>query len=197
MIRDSALFVSGLLSEKMYGKSVFPELPPGAPDRGGVWKVNDDPSERNRRSVYVFARRNNRYPLLDCFDAPDTLESCPRRNMTTTPLQALTMMNSGLVLKWAQAFAGRVVRETGQTADRDAWVGYAFRLAYGRKPDAGESEAVRKFFERHREILAQHVAEGKKLTLPEPAATVDVLDGAVLVDLCHALLNSNEFVYRN
>ena len=55
--------------------------------------------------------------------------------MTTTPLQALTMMNNELVLSWAQAFAGRVLKETGQTADRDAWVTYAFRLAYGRKPD--------------------------------------------------------------
>jgi hypothetical protein len=181
----------------MYGPSVFPELPPGAPDRGGVWKVNDDLAERNRRSVYVFARRNNRYPLLDCFDAPDTLESCPRRNMTTTPLQALTMMNNRLVLKWGQAFAARVLRETGQTADRDAWVTYAFRLAYGRKPDAKEAAAVRGFFDRHREILATHLAGGGKLTAPEPASAVDPVDGAVLVDLCHTMLNSNEFVYRN
>jgi hypothetical protein len=197
VIRDAALSVAGLLSDKVFGPSVFPELPPGAPNRGGLWKVNDDPGERNRRSVYVFARRNNRYPLLDCFDAPDTLESCPRRNMTTTPLQALTMMNNGLVLKWAQAFAGRVLRETGQTADRDAWVTYAFRLAYGRRPDAGEAEAVKTFFDRHRQILQQQAAAGKKLAPPDPGGAVDALDGAVLVDLCHTLLNSNEFVYRN
>src|SRR5207247_7280050 len=74
VIRDSALFVSGLLSEKMYGKSVFPELPPGAPDRGGVGKVDDDPSERTGRSVCVFARRNNRYPLPDCLAPAATQE---------------------------------------------------------------------------------------------------------------------------
>jgi len=106
-------------------------------------------------------------------------------------------MNSGLVLKWGQAFAGRVLRETGQTGDRDAWIASAFRLAYGRQPDAGEREAVKSFFDRHRAILAEHAAGGKKLALPEPASAVDPLDGAVLVDLCHALLNSNEFVYRN
>ena len=197
VIRDSALSVAGLLTTRLYGPSVFPELPAGAPDRGGVWKVNDDESQRNRRSIYVFARRNNRYPLLDCFDAPDTLESCARRNMTTTPLQALTMMNSGLVLEWAQAFAGRVIRETGQTADVEARAAYAFRLAYGRKPDAAELESVRSFFDRHRSILAQHASDGGKLATPEPASAVDPVEGAVLVDLCHALLNSNEFVYRN
>jgi hypothetical protein len=117
--------------------------------------------------------------------------------MTTTPLQALTMMNSALVQKWAQAFAGRVVRETGQTADRDSWIAYAFRLAYGRRPDAAEAEAVRQFFDRHRDILARRAAAGGKLATPEPASVVDAVDGAVLVDLCHTLLNSNEFVYRN
>jgi hypothetical protein len=83
------------------------------------------------------------------------------------------------------------------SADRDAWVAYAFRLAYGRRPDAGEAEAVKNFFDRHRQILQQQAAAGKKLASPEPSGAVDALDGAVLVDLCHTLLNSNEFVYRN
>ena len=78
----------------------------------------------------------------------------------------------------------------------DAWTTYAFRLAYGRRPDAGEAEAVKTFFDRHRQILQQQAA-GKKLAGPDPAGAIDALDGAVLVDLCHTLLNSNEFVYRN
>ena len=53
---------------KMSGPSIFPELPPGMPSPRGGWKVNDDPNERNRRSVYVFVRRNTRYPLFDSFD---------------------------------------------------------------------------------------------------------------------------------
>jgi len=197
VIRDAALSVAGLLSTEMYGPSVFPELPKGAANRGGLWKTSEKPSDRNRRSVYVFARRNNRYPLLDVFDAPDTLESCPRRNMTTTPLQALTMMNNELVLGWAQSFAGRVIRECGQTGDRDAWVSHAFRLAYGRRPDASEKLSVAGFWEQDRELLARRVETGEKLARPDPAGAVDPVDGAVLVDLCHTLLNSNEFVYRN
>jgi len=197
VIRDNALAVAGLLNPEIGGPSVFPEVPTGAANRGGQWKVSEKESDRNRRSVYVFVRRNNRYPLFECFDAPDTLESCARRNMTTTPLQALTMMNNELVLKWAQAFAGRVVRETGQTADEEARVAHAFRLAYGRRPDAAEAAAVKNWSEQHRTILAQRRARGEKLVVPEQSGNVNPIDGAVLVDLCHTLLNSNEFVYRN
>ena len=197
VIRDSALAVAGLLNTQVYGPSVFPELPKGAPDRGGKWKTSEKESDRNRRSVYVFVRRNNRYPLFEAFDAPDTLESCSRRNMTTTPLQALTMMNNELVVGWAQAFAGRVIKECGQTGDRDAWVNHAFRLAYGRKPDGAERLTVNAFYENHRSLVAQRQAAGEKLASPQPAGSIDPVDGAVLVDLCHTLLNANEFVYRN
>ena len=197
VIRDAALSVAGVLDTALYGPSIFPELPKGSANRGGQWKTSEKESDRNRRSVYVFARRNNRYPLFEVFDAPDTLESCPRRNMTTTPLQALTMMNNELVVGWSQRFAGRVLRECGQTADRDAWVTHAFRLAYGRKPDEGEKLTVGAFWERHRSMLAVRSGAGEKLVKPEPAGSIDPVDGAVLVDLCHTLLNANEFVYRN
>ena len=109
VIRDSGLAVAGLLNTKMGGPSVFPELPPGMESRGG-WKVNEDPAERNRRSVYIFVRRNTRYPMLESLDMPDTHESCGRRNMTTTAPQALTLLNSKLTLEWAQAFAARVLK---------------------------------------------------------------------------------------
>jgi hypothetical protein len=197
VIRDSALAVAGLLNTQVYGPSIFPELPKGAANRGGNWKTSEKESDRNRRSVYVFVRRNNRYPLFEAFDAPDTLESCSRRNMTTTPLQALTMMNNELVVGWAQAFAGRVIKECGQTGERDAWVTHAFRLAYGRAPDESERLTVNAFFENHRTLLTQRHAAGEKLATAQPAGSVSPIDGAVLVDLCHTLLNANEFVYRN
>src|SRR5205814_1823195 len=90
-IRDSALSVAGLLNPKMGGPSIFPELPTGMPAPRGGWKVNADAAERNRRSVYVFVRRNTRYPLFDSFDMPDPHESCARRNVTTSPIQALNL----------------------------------------------------------------------------------------------------------
>src|SRR5262249_14235340 len=153
VIRDASLSVAGLLNSKMGGPSVFPELPAGMPTPRGGWKVNDDPAERNRRSVYVFVRRNTRYPLFDSFDMPDPPDSCSRRNGTTSPLQALTLLNSRLSVAWAQAFAERVFASAGPDETRQ--VQQAFRLAYGRLPDDTERQIAREFFAGHRKALLE------------------------------------------
>ena len=89
-IRDSSLLVSGLLNAKPGGPSVFPELPDGMGSPRGGWKLSAE-AERNRRSVYIFAKRNSRYPLLEAFDMPDTHESCSRPAVNNTAPQALAM----------------------------------------------------------------------------------------------------------
>jgi hypothetical protein len=196
IIRDSGLAVAGLLNTKMGGPSVFPELPTGMPTPRGGWKVNDDSSERNRRSIYVFVRRNTRYPLFDSFDMPDPHESCPRRNVTTGPLQALTLLNSKLTLEWAQRFAGRVLEIGGPGFDRQ--VDASFRLAFGRLPDNSERRMVHAFFETHGAIIAERQQKGEPLALPpDLSASVEPAHAATLVDFCHMLINANEFVYVN
>jgi hypothetical protein len=190
VIRDSSLMVSGLLNLKVGGPSVYPELPAGMPAPRGGWKVSS-PEERNRRSVYIFIRRNSRYPMMEQFDMPDTHESCPRRDVTTTAPQALAMLNDGVVLQWAQAFAGRAL------AAKDP-VDQAFRLAYSRPPDAWEKDTVATFFYKQKSVIADRLAKGEKLALP--AAVPEGLDpayAAAFVDFCQMLMNSNEFVYQN
>jgi hypothetical protein len=84
--------------------------------------VNEDPAERNRRSVYIFVRRNTRYPMLESLDMPDTHESCGRRNMTTyRARRPLTLLNSKLTLEWAQAFAARVLSTAGECRRASRW----------------------------------------------------------------------------
>jgi hypothetical protein len=111
-IRDSILSVSGALNAKMYGPGVFPALPPGMVTRGG-WKTDEDEAEANRRSVYIFVRRNTRYPMLQAFDMPDTHESCARRNVTVSSTQALEMLNSEVVMGWARTLSKRVRNDAG------------------------------------------------------------------------------------
>jgi len=195
VIRDSALAVAGLLNLKMGGPSVFPELPVGmTPPRGG-WKVSAD-EEQNRRSVYVFVRRNTRYPMFDSFDMPDPHESCSRRNVTTSPIQALTLLNSHLTLQWAQSFAGRVIEIAGNDTGRQ--IDAAYRLAYGRLPDDAERPMAKDFFKGHRRILAERDRAGEKLALPPLLSEdADRAQAATLVDFCHMLINANEFVYEN
>ena len=196
VIRDAALTVSGLLNPKMGGPSVYPELPPGTVGGYGGWKKDETESNQARRSIYVFAKRNVRYPLFESFDAPDTHESCARRNVTTTPIQALNLLNSDVSLKWAQIFASRVLRLAGD--DRDAQIETAFRLAYSRPPDKAERRTVKRFFERQLPIVAERLAAGEKLPCPASATgRIDLADAVALVDFCHMLINANEFVYRN
>jgi hypothetical protein len=195
-IRDSALSVAGLLNVSMGGPSVYPELPAGAGKPRGGWKTSTG-ADANRRSIYIFVRRNSRYPMLEEFDMPDTHESCGRRNQTITAPQAMSLLNDKLMLEWAEAFAGRVLRQGG--ADANAQIENAYRLAYGRRPDGWEKDTVLTFFAKQKGIVAERVAGGGKLALPPGPlpSGVEPAQAAVLVDFCQMLLNSNEFVYRN
>lgn len=173
-IRDAMLAVSGLLNPKMYGPGVFPRLPEGMTTRGG-WKADEDPQEANRRSIYVFVRRNTRYPMFEVFDMPDTHESCSRRNNTVTAGQALELLNNELVLEWAQAFARRVRNDAGMSTASQ--IERAYRLAFSRPPSQEETRAALAFLNRHEKFAGDKEAS--------------------FVDFCHMLLNSNEFVYLN
>ena len=194
-LRDAALFVAGRLNDEAGGPSVFPELPPGMETRGG-WPVNSSSAARDRRSVYVFVRRNTRYPLFETFDMPDTHETCARRNVTTSPVQALALLNSSVTHDWARSFAGRVLAGAG--ADPDRQLDTAWSLAYGRVPDATERRLAREFLRTQSEVIAVRRTAGAPVSAPgNVPAGVTPESAASLVDLCHALLNSNEFVYRN
>jgi hypothetical protein len=173
-IRDSMLHVSGLLNTRMGGPGVFPPLPPGVETRGG-WKKDEDPDEALRRGVYVFVRRNTRYPMFEAFDMPDTHESCARRMNTVSSTQALELLNNELVLDWAAGLARRVANDSGLTPD--AQVDRAYRLVYSRPATDEERRGALRFLDKQAKL-----AGGR--------------DGA-LQDLCHALLNSNEFLYLN
>jgi hypothetical protein len=170
-LRDAMLAVSGRLNLKAGGPSVFPQLPSELLKTASAqWKVTADPSERDRRSIYVFVKRNLRYPLFALFDAPDRNETCSRRFATTTAPQALTLLNDAIVLGFAKDFAGRVTKEAGNNFEKV--VDRAFAIAFGRSPTSEEQQAMTSF-------LKNHKGSFKEAT----------------TDLCHVLLNLNEFLY--
>lgn len=194
-IRDAALFVAGRLNPQIGGPSIFPELPPGMETRGG-WPVNAAPEARDRRSIYVFVRRNTRYPLFESFDMPDTHETCPQRSVTTSPVQALMLLNSEVTHQWAKSLANRVL-ETAGSAD-SAQIKTSWQLAYSRTPDGAETQAAQEFLTRQRNEIATRRQAGQPVVrLTSLPVGVSEDHAAALVDLCHALLNSNEFVYSN
>jgi Protein of unknown function (DUF1553)/Protein of unknown function (DUF1549) len=184
-LRDAMLSVSGLLNRKAGGRSVYPELPEELSATPG-WRVTAEPAERNRRSVYVYAKRNQRFPLFSTFDAPDANETCARRYATTTAPQALMLLNARGTLDVAKAFAERVLAESG--GDPAKVIDCAHSVALGRPPDADERATLLAFLDRQTALLKGK----KKAAVP---ARVDPAFVAAVADLCHALLNVNEFLY--
>jgi hypothetical protein len=190
-VRDAALSVSGRLNGKMGGPGVFPPVPAGARPNAAVWPVTADPAEQNRRSIYIFVRRNLGFPALEVFDGPDTNSSCPRREVTTSAPQALTLMNGAESLANARSFAGRMLVGARSTDER---IALAYRTAFSRKPTASEVQLGREFVARQTALLRSRPEPA--LNLPEPCpGSVPHLDGAAWTDYCLALLNLNEFVY--
>ncbi|MSO23648.1 MAG: DUF1553 domain-containing protein [Acidobacteria bacterium] len=200
IIRDSILAVIGALNLKAGGTGVFPEVDPGliegSPAETGQyqrWPVTKDGPDLWRRSVYVTQMRTVTAPIMDLFDPPDVVSSCPKRNTTTVAPQALQLLNNKFVMGQSTLFVERLRNEMGR--DTVQQIRRAFRLSYGRPPNAKELEASQGFLKKQ---ATYHQALGAKLheqgvdpaEIPEP-------DKAALSDLCHSLLNTNEFVYVN
>jgi hypothetical protein len=161
-LRDAMLAVSGQLNPQAGGPSIYPELPAEVEKPRGGWPVNKEVHQRNRRSIYVFVKRNMRFPFFAIMDAPDSNETCSRRHVTTSAPQALMLVNGKFTLDMAKALADRVMAEkdVGRKVDR------IYRFALGRSPDGKEVALALAFLER-----------------------------ADIVDLCHVVLNLNEFAY--
>jgi hypothetical protein len=149
-IRDSILLISGRLNPERGGPSVFPPLPADLADfarygrSGGLmWEPNEKDEDARRRSIYTFQRRSLPLPMMASFDALPFSESCDRRSVTTTPLQALSMLNGELVNEESAFLARRVEKEAGM--DRGAQIARLFELVLNRAPKADELEKFTRF----------------------------------------------------
>jgi hypothetical protein len=174
-IRDAMLQISGELNLEMHGPSARPNLPEGVSERY-AWKPDKEASQRNRRSVYVLAKRNLRYPLFEAFDQPDLHQSCPRRAVTITAPQSLAMLNSELTLELAHRWADRLVAEHGDSSRE--LIQAAYRAAFSREPTKKEMELGERF-------LADESRSRK---------TPGKLGVDAIATFCHALFNTNEFI---
>lgn len=204
-IRDSLLAASGQLNEQIGGPAVFPPIPTSAltDNRVGAydWVASDDPHDYNRRSVYVFVKRSQPYPLLNTFDgaAADVVHS--KRDVTTTPLQSLVLINSDVVYQWSQDLAGRVINETkggeSQRLDR------LYQIIYSRSPDSFEKKALVAFLDSQDKLNREKVVTSSgtfAVAMPVGLKAVNKDDDPVrlasFVSLTHSLLSTNEFLYR-
>ncbi len=161
MVRDTALEVSGLLSRKRFGPSVFPPQPEG------LWKAafnnQRDWSEsmgedRYRRGLYVFLRRTIPYPMLATFDAPSRETCTVRRIPTNTPLQAFVTLNDPVFVEASQALAQRALlraeRHHGEGASAQRVVEEMLWCGVSRAPEASQVNLALALFEDARDSFA-------------------------------------------
>lgn len=206
-IRDSLLLASGKLNEEVGGPSIFPPIPaallPYSNNNilntyNATWNVSKDPKDQNRRSIYIFTKRSLAYPILETFDMANAQQVHSKRSVTTTPLQALTLLNNDVVFQWSQALAGRVIREAGK--DESDQIDRLYQILFSRDATRSEKKVLEAFLDEHEKVIAQKAEEGSfTVATPISSKSTDInpLRAAALVDLVHTVANSNTFIYRN
>ena len=193
MVRDQALALSGLLSRKMGGPSVYPPQPPGlwqAAFNGQRTYPTSTGEDRYRRGIYTFWRRTIPYPSMTTFDATSR-ESCTvRRFRTNTPLQAFVTLNDPCFVECAQALARRIIREGGSfTQDRAK---FALRLCLSRPPQPQQVKQLVALYEselaHYRDKNDDALALATEPLGPLPQG-VDMVDLAAWTVVGNVLLN--------
>jgi hypothetical protein len=202
MIRDSALASSGLLVERLGGKSVKPYQPEGVWEAVGFLGSNtrdfkqDNGDALYRRSMYTFWKRTAPPPQFLTFDAPSRETCTVRRARTNTPLQALALMNDKQYVEAARKLAERMIAAAPAPADRAA---FGFRLATGRLPSDREKTVLVKLYQDQlAEYQANKDAAAKFLSVGESKRDqkLDVSEHAAWTLVANVILNLDETVTK-
>ncbi len=178
-IRDAVLQCAGTLDSKMYGEPIGEvTLPTGE-------IVPEGETGGGRRSVYLLVRRSKPVTFLNSFDLPVMETNCTRRTDSTTPLQALALMNGSFIQAQANKMAKQILKDIGSNSTVRVQVNKAVALAYQREPTNANNEV---------QVLEAFLSTGKSQynKLPNAGETAEL---RALADLCAALLSSNEFLY--
>jgi hypothetical protein len=193
-VRDQALFVGGLLREKMYGPPVNPPQPAsGLSAAFGSsidWKTSQG-DDRYRRALYTEWRRSNPYPSMTTFDAPNRDVCTVRRNRTNTPLQALVTLNDPVYVEAAQALARRMISGASSPEDR---VRLGFRACLVRPPSDPELGRLLHLYEEARAEYARDPAKAKSMA--GGPAGMDAAELASWTVVANVLLNLDEMVLK-
>ena len=193
-VRDQSLFVSGLLSKKMYGPGVMPYQPDGiwdspySPDR---WKQSTG-EDQYRRALYIYIKRTAAYPSMTTFDGTSREVCTARRIRTNTPLQALVTLNDSVYIEIARYFAYRMQKEKGKDVGEQIKRGY--ELATGHAISQTElailTDLYNKGLEKFRadkDKTCEMIGVNDEHNNPETAA---------LVVVANAILNLDEVVTK-
>jgi hypothetical protein len=201
MVHDNALAIAGLLSDQVGGASVKPYQPEGYwqylnfPTR--TW-VHDHGASLYRRGMYTYWQRTLLHPSLLAFDAPSREECTADRPRSSTPLQALVLLNDPIYVEAARVFAERIIKQGGATpTDRFHW---AYRRALSRAASPEELSVLLALYEKHAtEFKADKQAAQKLIATGEAPASkdMDVVELAAWTSVARVILNLHETITRN
>jgi hypothetical protein len=149
--------------------------------------------DRYRRGMYTYFWRSAPHPALMAFDSPDATMTCTRRNRSNTPLQALTLLNDKGFYEFAQALAGKILREM---KDDPAAIKLAFRRCLARDPSPAEAERVTTLLSLVERELADDAKEAAKLAPANVPSGVSPARAAAWTLIARAMLNLDEFITR-
>lgn len=195
LLRDQALAVSGLLSDKRGGPSVFPSQPAGvwnSPYSGDQW-IESPGEGRYRRGIYTFMKRSSPYPMFTTFDATSRESICTRRPRTDTPLQALTTLNDPAFIQPAAQLARVVSREGGSTLSEK--ITFVFRRVLIRNPQSAEIDRLTKLYERELDQYQHDVKSAAVMAdsgLGAPPTGLPAPELAAWTVISNVLLNLDE-----
>ncbi len=193
MLRDQALATSGLLVETVGGPSVYPYQPAGFWAEANASYPQSKGDGLHRRSLYTVWKRTAPHPQMTVFDAADRSTCSARRQATSTPLQALALLNDPQMVEAARHLAGRMLKEPAE-----ARVGWLFRAATSRAPTAKESAILTALLAEQAAIYAKSPADADKLLAVGDAKSVTadkpLLAAATVAAL--AVLNHTDAINR-
>ena len=196
MVRDQGLFVSGLLSKKMYGPPVRPAQPKSGLKAafGGSTDWKDSSGEdKYRRALYTTWRRIMPYPSMTTFDSPDRQVCNVRRISTNTPLQALVVLNDPVYWEFSQAFAKRIMETKQSLTDR---LEYGFKTSIARPPSKNELSAMSKQFDTIKTYLSKNPGKAKEISSQFKPQNVSDIDFASWTLIANALINLDEAIMK-
>ena len=195
-LRDSVLATSGRLNPTMYGPGVYPKVSDEVLSTGSTHKWgNSSEQDGLRRTIYVFQRRSLVLPIVEAFDAADMNNTCPRRSVTTIAPQALALFNGEFSRTESRFIAERVIKGAG--TDINARIDRAYLLTLIRKPTAAQRQLAIEFLAHLTRMHLTSKGSGAVQTTSlatDPSAAAHAQDDA-LAELCHVLINTNEFLY--
>jgi Protein of unknown function (DUF1549)/Protein of unknown function (DUF1553)/Planctomycete cytochrome C len=193
MIRDSVLKTSGMLFERIGGPSVFPPQPPGVSSEGAYGGLAWNPSpggDRYRRGLYTFTKRTAPFAMTVTFDGPSGEVCVARREVSNSPLQALTLLNDPAFVEGSQALGELLARTPGTAEGR---ISLLFRLCLTRTPQPDELSTLVHFFRVQRERLERKELDAAKIAGNGEAGAID---RAAWTLLARAILNLDEAVTK-